>query len=150
MQAKACNFIKKETLTQVFSCEFCEIFKNTFFHRATLLIRWLLLKHKEYIYKRKQNETSHEQNMYLNMFKQDITFCLFFLSWSSITTLLNLIRFSGIFQNILHSFSERKSIFNRIQKLWYKFKNSSKIGLSLEWWLPFHMNFLLLLQPLSL
>ena len=29
--AKACNFIKKETLAQVFSCEFCEIFKNTFF-----------------------------------------------------------------------------------------------------------------------
>ena len=27
----ACNFIKKETLTQVFSCEFCKIFKNTFF-----------------------------------------------------------------------------------------------------------------------
>ena len=27
----ACNFIKKETLAQVFSCEFCEIFKNTFF-----------------------------------------------------------------------------------------------------------------------
>ena len=25
------NFIKKETLTQVFSCEFCEISKNTFF-----------------------------------------------------------------------------------------------------------------------
>ena len=25
------NFIKKETLAQVFSCEFCEIFKNTFF-----------------------------------------------------------------------------------------------------------------------
>ena len=28
---KACNFIKKETLAQVFSCEFCEISKNTFF-----------------------------------------------------------------------------------------------------------------------
>ena len=28
---QACNFIKKETLAQVFSCEFCEIFKNTFF-----------------------------------------------------------------------------------------------------------------------
>ena len=27
----ACNFIKKEALTQVFSCEFCEISKNTFF-----------------------------------------------------------------------------------------------------------------------
>ena len=26
-----CNFIKKETLTQVFSCEFCEIFKNICF-----------------------------------------------------------------------------------------------------------------------
>ena len=27
----SCNFIKKETLTQVFSCEFCENSKNTFF-----------------------------------------------------------------------------------------------------------------------
>ena len=26
-----CNFIKKETLAQVFSCEFCEIVKNTCF-----------------------------------------------------------------------------------------------------------------------
>ena len=29
-----CNFIKKETLAQVFSCEFCEIFKNNFFKRT--------------------------------------------------------------------------------------------------------------------
>ena len=28
---EAYNFIKKETLAQVFSCEFCEISKNTFF-----------------------------------------------------------------------------------------------------------------------
>ena len=28
---QACNFIKKETLAQVFFCEFCEISKNTFF-----------------------------------------------------------------------------------------------------------------------
>ena len=27
---EAHNFIKKETLAQVFSCEFCEISKNTF------------------------------------------------------------------------------------------------------------------------
>ena len=27
----ACNFIKKETVAQVFSCEFSEISKNTFF-----------------------------------------------------------------------------------------------------------------------
>ena len=31
LQASACNFIKKEAVAQVFSCEFCEIFKNTFF-----------------------------------------------------------------------------------------------------------------------
>ena len=40
LQAAACNFIKKETLAQVFSCEFCEISKNTFF---TEHLRWLLL-----------------------------------------------------------------------------------------------------------
>ena len=28
---QACNFIKKEPLAQVFFCEFCEIYKNTFF-----------------------------------------------------------------------------------------------------------------------
>ena len=40
LQAEARNFIKKETLAQVFSCEFCEISKNTFF---TEHLRWLLL-----------------------------------------------------------------------------------------------------------
>ena len=29
-KVSACNFTKKETLAQVFSCEFCEISKNTF------------------------------------------------------------------------------------------------------------------------
>ena len=28
------NFIKKETLPQVFSCEFCKIFKSTYFNRT--------------------------------------------------------------------------------------------------------------------
>ena len=28
---KAYNFNKKETPTQVFTCEYCEIFKNTYF-----------------------------------------------------------------------------------------------------------------------
>ena len=32
---QAYNFIKKETLAQVFSCEFWEIFKNTFFSKNT-------------------------------------------------------------------------------------------------------------------
>ena len=30
-QAQACNFVEKEALAQVFSCDFCEVFKNTFF-----------------------------------------------------------------------------------------------------------------------
>ena len=33
----ACNFIEKETLVQVFSCEFCEISKNTFSDRIPLV-----------------------------------------------------------------------------------------------------------------
>ena len=28
------TLLKKQTLAQVFSCEFCEISKNTFFHRT--------------------------------------------------------------------------------------------------------------------
>ena len=31
LQAEVCNFIKKETLAQVFSWELCENSKNTFF-----------------------------------------------------------------------------------------------------------------------
>ena len=34
---QACNFIKKETLAQVFSCKFCEICKNTFSYRTALV-----------------------------------------------------------------------------------------------------------------
>ena len=34
LQALACNFIKKETLVQVFSCEFCEISENVFSYRT--------------------------------------------------------------------------------------------------------------------
>ena len=37
---KAFNFVKKETLAQVFSSECCEISKNTFF---TEHLRWLLM-----------------------------------------------------------------------------------------------------------
>ena len=32
-----CNFIKKGTLAQVFSCELCEISKNTSFDRTALV-----------------------------------------------------------------------------------------------------------------
>ena len=35
---QACKLIKREALAQVFSCEFCEISKNTFFHRTPLVV----------------------------------------------------------------------------------------------------------------
>ena len=34
---EACNFIKKETPAQVFSFEFCEICKNIFYYRTSLV-----------------------------------------------------------------------------------------------------------------
>ena len=40
----ACNFIQKDTLTQVLYCEFCEISKNTF---STEHLWWLLVLIKE-------------------------------------------------------------------------------------------------------
>ena len=39
----ACNFIKKETLAQVFSCKFCEISKNTFFTEHVWATAFLLV-----------------------------------------------------------------------------------------------------------
>ena len=45
LQASACNFIKQETLAQVFCCEFCEISRNVFFTdylRATASVMWML------------------------------------------------------------------------------------------------------------
>ena len=36
-QPGACNVIKKETPAQVFSCEFCKNFENSFFYRAPLI-----------------------------------------------------------------------------------------------------------------
>ena len=36
-ESKACNFIQKETQAQVFYCEFCEKFKNTFLYRTPLV-----------------------------------------------------------------------------------------------------------------
>ena len=37
LQASVWNFIKKETLGQVFSCEFCEISKNSFYYKTPLV-----------------------------------------------------------------------------------------------------------------
>ena len=45
----ACNSIKKETLAQVFSCEFCQISKNTFFIER---LCWMLLLKSLWIYQK--------------------------------------------------------------------------------------------------
>ena len=47
-QTQACNFIKKETMVLVFSYEFCEIFKNTFFteHLRATASMWIIPDHK--------------------------------------------------------------------------------------------------------
>ena len=39
MQAQACNFIKKGTLAQMFSCKFSDISKNTFFKEHLSLVQ---------------------------------------------------------------------------------------------------------------
>ena len=46
---EACNFIKKDTLEQVFSCEFCEISKKTFFteHSGRLLLCFIAFSDRE-------------------------------------------------------------------------------------------------------
>ena len=36
-QVEACNFAKKNTLAKVFSCAFCEVFKNVAFHGTPLV-----------------------------------------------------------------------------------------------------------------
>ena len=48
-QIRACNFIKKEALAQVFSCELCKISKNTFSYRTPLVAasdKWLNVLNK--------------------------------------------------------------------------------------------------------
>ena len=44
LKNEACNFIKKSLWHKVFSCEFCEIFKNNYFYRTPLggYFWWLL------------------------------------------------------------------------------------------------------------
>ena len=60
--SQACNFIKKETLAQVFLCEFCEISKNTFFTETSgrlllsifdLTVNTYKHKHLHYFYHEK-------------------------------------------------------------------------------------------------
>ena len=53
--SQTCSFLKKEIPTQVFSCEFCTIFKNTF----TEQLRWLHLQRPYYISVKEILETAN-------------------------------------------------------------------------------------------
>ena len=66
---QACNFIKRETLAQVFSCEFYEIFKNTF---LTEHLRWLLLTFYSESTLRSFRTSCSKQEQYLK-FKLTVT-----------------------------------------------------------------------------
>ena len=52
LQADDCNFLKKETLVQVFSCEFFEIFSNTFVteHLRVIAFKYWKLQLDQYWY----------------------------------------------------------------------------------------------------
>ena len=63
---EACNFIKKDTLAQVFSSEFCEISKNTFF-----------IKHlwtTAYIYFDITKSLFRIQQYYITLFYQEVKY----------------------------------------------------------------------------
>ena len=68
LQAEACNFIKKETLAQVFSSEFCEVSKNTFSYGtppvAASEMKWF------WIWKRNTNWKKVNFKMILISFQQ--------------------------------------------------------------------------------
>ena len=87
-----CNFIKKETLSQVFSCKFCETFKSIYFEehlRMTSSVLSLanlfegkLLKQSEWVLKNHMDfyETARHRfriGWHISIF-YDVTFWIFF------------------------------------------------------------------------
>ena len=62
---RACNFIKKETLAQVFSCEFSKISKNTFLHRTPQVAASVFFRS---ISRNAVSGTFHETNTFMKDF----------------------------------------------------------------------------------
>ena len=78
---QAHNFIKKETLAQLFSCEFCEISKNTFFIEqlwTTASKSWLQS------YQNSNKKISAKYFRYEPDTVADLTFQCITLSWHSL------------------------------------------------------------------
>ena len=68
IKPQVCNFIKKEALTRVFFCEFCEISKNTFFIEH---LWWLLLLFLKELWKTIMNRTSPYIRFLQNTFEEN-------------------------------------------------------------------------------
>ena len=80
-QAETCNFIKRETLTQVFSFEFCEISKNTFFIealRATAseLNYYFIMSNVTNFHKYYRGEVTREEKIMNHYIKFSISGCI--------------------------------------------------------------------------
>ena len=61
LHASSRNFITKQTLAQVFSCEFCEISKNTFYYRTPMVAAsvHLILYHFYLVLRHSVNIVAH-------------------------------------------------------------------------------------------
>ena len=62
MWPQACNFIKKETVTQVFSCEFCEILRTPFLENTSgrlLLTNQFLFSSSLYFQQKELNDVKY-------------------------------------------------------------------------------------------
>ena len=66
IKLQAYNFIKKETLAQVFSCEFCEISKNIFLYRTPLVAASADAVWK--LYFTLEIDEEHNQQKFLHLF----------------------------------------------------------------------------------
>ena len=64
---QASNFIKKDTLAQVFCCEFSEISKNTFLHRTPLVAASGISSFSRKVTDKKEDERQLES---VSLFKQ--------------------------------------------------------------------------------
>ena len=77
----ACNFIKTESLAQVFSCEFCEVSKNTFFYRTPLVaafVRKLQLVSLKFLMLVKMKSTKKNEAHSLNSIRTLLLIYLLF------------------------------------------------------------------------
>ena len=83
-----CNFTKKESLAQVFFCQFCEVFKNRFFYRSLQVVAsvistrsiWKIRFFPDYLEK---------------IFGSDLTSCMQKQPFFKIDILRNLAKFTG-------------------------------------------------------